>query len=150
MALRNNNRGAALVYVILTITLAAILTTGLMMLIVNRVKMLKIDEAQVKERYLAEGVVEICKEYASLSDVAQKTIKEYLGFPPLATTATEPESRRTIACYVEYEAGTQHCKVTYYGESYCTIIECNWSEASPSYSIDQTPRPDEDPAGGAP
>ncbi len=153
--LRKDDRGAALVYVILTITLAAILTTGLMMLIVNRVRMLSIDETQVRDRYLADGVVEICKQFSDESE-RNDAIKAFLDEGTLIVTEP-PQGSDQTACMVTVTDSS--CYVIYYGQSTVTEIHCRWeSETDPDnltetlgmiYEITQTPRDAAENGGGA-
>jgi hypothetical protein len=137
--LRKDDRGAALVYVLLTVTLAAVLTTGLMMLILNRVRMLSVDEARSKEYYIADGVVEILKSQGKdtgvndlIRDFSGADAEEFEGEAPI------PETNDPIVYYYVPVSRTS-VTVVYYGEQYKTEIQYN-SLGTPSYTVKQTPR----------
>ena len=138
--LRKDDRGAALVYVLLTVTLAAVLTTGLMMLILNRVRMLSVDEARSKEYYIADGVVEILKNDNIAFDEFEGLIRNFaeISSQPFEGEAPTPEANEfTVYYYVP--ASRTSVTVVYYGEQYRTEIQYN-SLGTPSYTVKQTPR----------
>ena len=154
--LRNDNKGAALVYILITVVVAGILTTGLIMLIINRVRMQQVDEQKTKEYYLADGVVEIIKNYSDQAGLCKDLVQQFTGIATIATTPDEPQNRTDVSIYYMFTASNR-CLVVYYGEEYRTEITCIWDlkgnsdQSEPviqTYEVSQTPRTPADSAEG--
>ena len=141
--LHNDNRGAALVYIMITVVIAGILTTGLMALIVNRVRYQAVDNQKTQEYYLADGVVEIIKRYSDQEGTCKSLILEFTGLSSIANTADEPSTKGEIALHYTVSPANQ-CHVVYYGLEYCTEIKCIWKPINGNeiltYEVTQTPR----------
>lgn len=150
-ASRINDRGAALVYVLITLALAGILASGLMMMIVSRVRSQSVDIAKAEEYYLADGVVELLR--AGKAD----QIDEFLGLSLDRVHASIPAeiNEDSIVREVYYNLRADNaCTVIYYGDAYRTEITCVWyplpgSVTAPEYTFTQTARVFADaPEGG--
>jgi len=127
--LRKDNRGAALVWVLLTLTLAGILSTGLMMLIVNRARTQSVDVDKTKEYYVADGVAELVRTNNG------SEIEDFVGSAPLSERP-EDDASLPDGPAVYFSGNAAGGIVIYYGPHYVTQI--TWT--GESYTVTQTPR----------